>query len=90
MCTLSPPEVVRGLDLQPVLGVADLAHGRGCGVFVQQRAEPTQKLQVLGLVLVVDVILPVIGVHLWRDGGVPPRGVERGDCPATPCRGNRS
>jgi hypothetical protein len=70
MCTLSPPECILGLDLQPVLAVADLAHGGRGGVFVHQRAQAAQKLEVLGLVLVVEVILPVVGVHLGRDGGV--------------------
>jgi hypothetical protein len=54
--------------------------GRG-GVFVHQRAQPAQELEVLGLVLVVEVILPVVGVHLGRDGGVALSGAQRGVVP---------
>ncbi len=66
MCTLSPPEVYCADDLQPALRVADLADRRGGRIFVEQRAEAAQEVEVFRLALVVEVLLEVVGIDRRR------------------------
>ena len=56
---------VLGDDLQRVV-CAHFAHCGGVRVLVQQRAQPFQERQILGLSLVVNMALPVVGVDQFR------------------------
>ncbi len=64
----APARGIGAHHLHRALGVAHLAHRADGRVFVHQRAHPLEELQVLRPALVVEVILPVVGIDLGRGG----------------------
>ena len=61
-----PARGVLRLNLRAALALADLADRGDAGIFVTDRPEILEKLQIFRLGLVVKVILEVVGVHRWR------------------------
>ena len=80
MLAAQKPEVVGHVEAPAGLGIGrhrallvpvgtDLAHRRGAGIFVEQRAHAGEEIEILGPRLVVDVVLRRVRIHVAVEMG---------------------